>query len=89
MNWGRKKTSVNSTDREEIPMEEARYLTVPEVARLLRINRGRAYEMANNGTLPGTVRLGRTIRVDRERLIADLMKDRETGTPIPRKGGER
>jgi len=56
-------------------MEEARYLTVPEVARLLRINRGRAYEMANDGTLPGVIRLGRTIRVNRERLIAELTED--------------
>ena len=48
------------------------YLTVPEVARLLRINRGRAYEMANDGTLPGVIRLGRTIRVDRIRLLEGL-----------------
>ena len=51
---------------------ERRFLTVPEVARLLRINRGRAYAMAADGTLPGVVRLGRTIRVDREALIAGL-----------------
>lgn len=48
------------------------FLTVPEVAQLLRINRGRAYSMANDGTLPGVIRLGRTIRVDRVRLIAGL-----------------
>jgi excisionase family DNA binding protein len=54
-------------------MEEGpRFLTVPETARLLRINRGRAYELANEGTLPGVIRLGRTIRVDRDRLIAGL-----------------
>jgi len=52
--------------------DEPRFLTVPEAARLLRINRGRAYEMANDGTLPGVIRLGRTIRVDRERLISGL-----------------
>jgi excisionase family DNA binding protein len=54
--------------------EEPRFLTIPEAARLLRINRGRAYELANDGTLPGAIRLGRTIRVDRERLIAGLKK---------------
>lgn len=71
-------------------MDEPRFLTVPETARLLRINRGRAYEMANNGTLPGVVRLGRTIRVDRERLIAGLVKDLDASTPMPwRGGGER
>ncbi len=54
-------------------MEEGpRFLTVPETARLLRINRGRAYELANEGALPGVIRLGRTIRIDRDRLIAGL-----------------
>ncbi len=57
------------------PVEEPRFLTIPETARLLRINRGRAYEMANDGSLPGVVRIGRTIRVDRERLIAGLAGD--------------
>jgi excisionase family DNA binding protein len=66
---------MNDTGKEEVSMEEERYLTVPEVARLLRINRGRAYEMANDGTLPGVIRLGRTIRVDRNRLIAGLAED--------------
>jgi hypothetical protein len=28
--------------------------------------------MANDGTLPGVIRLGRTIRVDRAQLIAGL-----------------
>jgi hypothetical protein len=45
------------------------FLAIPETARLLRINRGRAYTMANDGTLPGVIRLGRTIRVDRVQLI--------------------
>ena len=57
-------------------MEERQYLTVPEAAHLLRINRGRAYQMANDGNLPGVIRLGRTIRVDRERLIVGLAEDR-------------
>jgi excisionase family DNA binding protein len=56
-------------------VEQPRFLTVPEAARLLRINRGKAYEMAAGGTLPGVIRLGRTIRVDRERLIAGLTED--------------
>jgi excisionase family DNA binding protein len=56
-------------------VEQPRFLTVPEAARLLRINRGRAYTMANDGSLPGVIRLGRTIRVDKERLIAGLAED--------------
>ena len=52
--------------------DQTRFLTVPETAKLLRINRGRAYAMANEGTLPGVIRLGRTIRVDRAQLIVGL-----------------
>ena len=53
--------------------DQTRFLTVPETAKLLRITRGRAYAMANDGTLPGVIRLGqRTIRVDRAQLIAGL-----------------
>jgi excisionase family DNA binding protein len=52
--------------------DQTRFLTVPETAKLLRINRGRAYAMANDGTLPGVIRLGRTIRVDRAELLAGL-----------------
>lgn len=52
--------------------DEPRFLSVPEVAQLLRINRGRAYEMAASGSLPGVIRLGRTIRVDRVRLLEEL-----------------
>lgn len=67
---------MDSTDRKEVPMgDEHRFLTIMETAQLLRINRGRAYEMANNGTLPGVIRLGRTIRVDRERLISEITQD--------------
>ncbi len=63
-------------------VEQPRFLTVPEAARLLRINRGKAYEMAASGTLPGVIRLGRTIRVDRDRLIAGL-SEIERSSPRP------
>jgi excisionase family DNA binding protein len=56
------------------------FLTIPETAKLLRINRGRAYAMANDGTLPGVIRLGRTIRVDRARLIAGLRENQRNST---------
>jgi len=48
------------------------FLTIPETAKLLRINRGRAYALANEGSLPGVIRIGRTIRVSRAELIAGL-----------------
>jgi excisionase family DNA binding protein len=56
------------------------FLTIPETAKLLRINRGRAYAMANDGTLPGVIRLGRSIRVDRVRLIAGLRETQHDPT---------
>ena len=57
--------------------DQPRFLTVPETARLLRINRGRAYLMAADGSLPGVVRLGRSIRVDRLRLLEELANARD------------
>lgn len=43
-------------------------LTVEEAAAVLRISRGAAYQAARTGELP-TVRLGRTLRVPRARLL--------------------
>ena len=42
-------------------------LTVEEVARVLRISRGKAYALAQSGDLP-VVRMGRSVRVRRDRL---------------------
>lgn len=62
--------------------DEPRILRIPEVAQLLRINRGRAYTMAADGTLPGVIRIGRSIRVDRDKLIEGLAKgQQECGHP--------
>ncbi len=47
---------------------EHEYLKVPEVAEILRIARGRAYELVACGTIPGVVKIGRSIRVNREEL---------------------
>ena len=57
--------------------DEPRFLRVPEVAKLLRINRGRAYCMAADGTLPGVIRIGRSIRVDRHKLIEGLAENQQ------------
>ncbi len=45
------------------------FLTVPEVAIILRIRRARAYELIRRGLLPA-VRLGRQIRVSQASLEA-------------------
>ena len=50
----------------EVPL-----LTLEEVARMLRISRGKAYGMAASGELP-IVRMGRSVRVRRDRLEAWL-----------------
>jgi len=44
-------------------------LTVEEVARLLRISRGAAYQAARRGELPGVRRVGRTLRVSRDAVL--------------------
>ena len=46
-------------------------LSLEEAARLLRISRGKAYSMAAAGELP-IVRMGRSVRVRRDRLDAWL-----------------
>jgi excisionase family DNA binding protein len=46
-------------------------ITVEEAGRLLRISRGKAYAMAASGELP-TIRMGRSVRVRRDRMEAWL-----------------
>ena len=48
-------------------IEEKLMLTVPEVARLLRISRGTAYQAVRTGQLP-SIRFGRVIRVPKYAL---------------------
>ena len=55
----------------EVPAE-VEYLKVEEAAALMRISRAKAYEMAQAGELPGVVRIGRSVRVSRRRLVAWL-----------------
>lgn len=63
-------------------MDDSRFMTVPEVAAFLRISRGRAYAMANDGSLPGVVRIGpRSIRVDRERMLQGLAESSDNPYP--------
>ena len=44
-------------------------LTVPEVASMLRISRGAAYEAARRGKIPGVRRVGRSIRVSKRAVV--------------------
>jgi len=47
--------------------EQHEYLKVPEVAKVLRIARSRAYELVGSGEIP-SVRIGRSVRVRRKDL---------------------
>lgn len=57
--------------------EQHEYLKVPEVARVLRIARSRAYELVGQGEIP-SVRIGRSIRVSRRELERWLEEQRQT-----------
>lgn len=47
-------------------------LTVEEVASLLRISRGAAYQAIHRGEIPGARRVGRSFRVSRDAVLAWL-----------------
>lgn len=51
---------------------EHEYLKVPEVAKLLRVPRNRAYDLVGRNAIPGTIRIGRSIRINRRILDAWL-----------------
>jgi len=58
--------------------EERLTLTVPEVARLLRISKGSCYEAIHTGQIP-SLRFGRSIRVPRHALERLLDAQGTTG----------
>ena len=45
------------------------FITVDELAVLLRINRNTAYEAVQRGEVPGVTRIGRKIRVCRNTVV--------------------
>ena len=59
---------------------EKTFMTIPEVAQLLRISERSAYRLAREGRLAGAVKLGNQWRVDRETLDAWVKQE---GTPEP------
>ena len=58
-------------------MHDHEYLTVPEVAGLLRISRNLAYELVAQGELP-SFRPGSRIRIPRDRL-SNWLTSQQTG----------
>ena len=60
-------------------------LTVEEMARVMRLSRGSAYEAVRTGAIP-SIRIGRTIRIPRAALLVLLG---EVGPPPRRAGREQ
>jgi excisionase family DNA binding protein len=62
-------------------MQHETWLTVPQVARELKIPRTRAYDLIQQGSLPA-VRIGeRSIRVNRAEMERFLLESRRVVTP--------
>ena len=55
---------------------ERRYMTVGEVAAFLRLSRPAVYKMVERGQLPGVVRIGTGVRIEREVLVHWLHQNR-------------
>ncbi|TAK70146.1 MAG: helix-turn-helix domain-containing protein [Actinomycetota bacterium] len=57
----------------ERPLSEVRFLTVAEVASLMRVSKMTVYRLVHNGELPA-VRVGRSFRVP-EQAVHDYLRD--------------
>lgn len=57
----------------ERPLAEMRFLTVAEVAELMRVSKMTVYRLVHGGTLPA-VRVGRSFRVP-EQAVNDYLRD--------------
>ncbi|MEZ5117946.1 MAG: helix-turn-helix domain-containing protein [Candidatus Nanopelagicales bacterium] len=57
----------------ERPLSEVRFLTVAEVASLMRVSKMTVYRLVHNGDLPA-VRVGRSFRVP-EQAVHDYLRE--------------
>ncbi len=55
------------------PLGEVRFVTVAEVAQIMRVSRMTVYRLVNTGVLPA-VRVGRSVRVP-EQAVHDYLRD--------------
>ncbi|QBI56052.1 helix-turn-helix domain-containing protein [Streptomonospora litoralis] len=55
------------------PLDEVRFLTVAEVATVMRVSKMTVYRMVHSGALPA-IRVGRSYRVP-ERAVQDYLRD--------------
>ncbi|MFI6534167.1 helix-turn-helix transcriptional regulator [Nonomuraea sp. NPDC050547] len=56
-------TSTNATTLADEPAREDKYLTVAEIAAQLRVAPMTIYRYVEEGAFPGSIRVGRSIRV--------------------------
>ena len=68
--YSNEKTTSNDIDE---PSFGSRLLTAPDVARILNISKGAAYQLIQQGKIP-SVRIGRSVRVKDEDLDNFLSK---------------
>lgn len=57
----------------ESPLNEVRFLTVAEVAAVMRVSKMTVYRLVHNGDLPA-VRVGRSFRVS-EKAVQDYLRE--------------
>jgi len=57
----------------ERPLSEVRFLTVAEVAAVMRVSKMTVYRLVHSGELPA-IRVGRSFRVP-ERAVHDYLRD--------------
>jgi excisionase family DNA binding protein len=70
-------------------MPEAEFLTIPEVAALLRIGERTTYDLARQGKLGGAVKVGSQWRVDRQAFRRWIERSGEgTSRPSRRRKGK-
>jgi len=62
-----------SSDRRERPLAEVTFLTVAEVAAVMRVSKMTVYRLVHAGTLPA-VRVGRSFRVP-EQAVHDYLRE--------------
>ncbi|MFC3994553.1 MULTISPECIES: helix-turn-helix domain-containing protein [Nocardiopsidaceae] len=55
------------------PLDEVRFLTVAEVATIMRVSKMTVYRMVHSGVLPA-IRVGRSYRVP-ERAVHDYLRE--------------
>ncbi|GAB3443647.1 helix-turn-helix domain-containing protein [Streptomonospora sediminis] len=55
------------------PLDEVRFLTVAEVATVMRVSKMTVYRMVHSGALPA-IRVGRSYRVP-ERAVQDYLRE--------------